>query len=158
MFSHIGLTGMVIAYAVAGGFIFKHLEQTNEKQECIRAEDLYNPAENETAYKMWDVARNLGQDDDTIDLALLEYTKLLRKFRTTVLELGYDGKNCSIMGEPNGPGYQWSFAGALLFSVTVITTIGEYLTGKYLTQIICWTLCWRLDMCNVCLRSTRYTC
>ena len=48
MFSHIGLCGMVIAYSVAGGFIFKHLEETNERMECEKAYEKYTPAENDT--------------------------------------------------------------------------------------------------------------
>ena len=40
---------------------------------------------------------------------------------------------CLIMGEEGGPEYKWSYAGSLLFAVTVITTIGEfmpYMGGK----------------------------
>ena len=62
-FSHIGLCGMVVAYSVAGGFIFEHLEKTNEKQECVKAMQKYVPFENETVYKLWDIAQNFQESD-----------------------------------------------------------------------------------------------
>lgn len=47
----------------------------------------------------------------------------LRRFETRVVEAtkveGYDGK------DPQDHDRQWSFSGALLYSVTVITTIGK---------------------------------
>ena len=52
----------------------------------------------------------------------------LRRFETRVVEAtkveGYDGK------DPQDQDRQWSFSGALLYSVTVITTIGESRTEK----------------------------
>ncbi len=56
-FSHIGLCGMVCLYSVAGGFIFQHLEQTNEKQECIKAMEKYVPMENKTVHDLWTLAK-----------------------------------------------------------------------------------------------------
>ena len=131
LFSHIGLTGMVLAYAVAGGFIFQHLEKTNEKQECLKAEERYQPTENDTKYKMWEIAKMFGQDEENIDTALPQFVTVLQKFRNDVLKLGYEGQNCSRMGETDGPGYKWSFASSMLFSVTVMTTIGEYFKGRH---------------------------
>ncbi len=129
LFSHIGLGGMVIGYCVAGGFIFAHLEQTNEKQECVKAMDKYNPMANNTVNKLWEVAKTFcddKDDDENVENAIKEITKLVDRFRDDVLELGYDGVNCTAMGEEgSGVGYQWSFPGALLFSVTVVTTIGK---------------------------------
>ncbi|CAD5115160.1 unnamed protein product [Dimorphilus gyrociliatus] len=121
MFSHIGLCGMVIAYSVAGGFIFEHLERHNEKTECLKAEQKYLPAENSTVQKIIEIAQIIKENPEEATQATV---KIIQRFRKHVLELNYDGKNCSAMGEPNGPGYRWSFSGALLFSVTVITTIG----------------------------------
>ena len=146
-FSHIGLCGMVIAYSVAGGFIFQHLEKTNEKQECVKAMEKYIPLQNNTMYRLWEIASTFRTDDDQT-YALLEFEKQLKKYRDDVLALGYDGTNCTAMGEDDGPGYSWSFPGALLFSVTVITTIGKL-------TYVCSSdacVCSYLYICGRCVR------
>ena len=131
-FSQLGLCAMVIAYSVAGGFIFQHLERTNEQQECVKSKEKYDPLQNGTMYRLWDIASTFRADADQ-GYALVEFEKQLKKFRDDVLALGYDGTNCSAMGLPGegNPEYKWSFPGALLFAVTVITTIGKYeLVGR----------------------------
>lgn len=127
LFSHIGLCGMVCAYSVAGGFIFRHLEQTNEKEECMKAMHSYYPMQDSTVYKMWEIAKSYAHVVENYDsefLATADIKHQLELFQKSVTELGYSGENCTLMGEEDGPAYKWSFAGALLFSVTVITTIG----------------------------------
>lgn len=121
---------MVILYSVAGGFIFQHLEQTNEKQLCLQAESEYWPMEEDARNAIWEISvayynqYAAKQDEEVEAEALEEFQSKLIEFRDDVLALGYDGQNCSRMGEADGPGYQWSFPGALLFAVTVVTTIG----------------------------------
>ena len=131
IFSQIGLCGMVILYSAAGGFVFQYLEQTNEKQLCLEAENSYRPMEKIVIEELWSMSKsfytqykNEENDPDIQANALDNYRNALIQFPDDVLELGYDGKNCSMMGELGGPGFEWSFPGALLFSVTVITTIG----------------------------------
>ncbi len=145
LFSHVGLTLIIITYSIIGGFIFRHLEETNEKQECIKLMNKYTPLENKTAYNIWEIAKvyvdefeqTAGSEATKLeDAAKVEFEKILRGFQTDLLELKYDGKNCTFMGEADGPGYRWSFAGALLFAVTVITTIGEYLK-KFGEIVLC---------------------
>ena len=132
LLSHIGLCMIVILYSVAGGFIFQHLEQTNEKQECIKKMEKYEVMAQETKLELWTVSKAYvkqynddNQDPERRQEALQEFRKYLVQFRSDVRELNYDGKNCNKMGETGGPGHKWSFPGALLFSVTVITTIGN---------------------------------
>ncbi len=138
IFSHIGLCGMVVLYSVIGGFTFQYLEQTNEKQLCIEAENAFLPMEAETVQNLWVMSKAFysqyesdGMDPEVQGEALDAFHAVLQQFRDDTLELGYDGKNCSMMGEVDGPGYQWSFPGSLLFSVTVITTIGACVVACY---------------------------
>lgn len=54
----------VCLYAVIGGFIFQHLESTNEMEECKQGEAKYTPMENETIYKMWSISSSFRSADD----------------------------------------------------------------------------------------------
>ncbi|KAK3605638.1 hypothetical protein CHS0354_032588 [Potamilus streckersoni] len=121
MFSHIGLCSMVILYTVAGGFIFEHLEKANEETICFEGRKEYIDMQNTTlaSVKKVILASNLDTDAMMIQLA-----SVLQTFRDNTLAIGYDGTDCDMYGEPDGPKYQWSWPGALMFAVTVITTIG----------------------------------
>jgi len=88
-----------------------------------QAMNRYVPMENATVSKLWGIASSFNTDDDE-ELALASFKAQIQKFRDDVQALGYDGSNCSIMGEDGGPTYHWNFPGSLLFSITVITTIG----------------------------------
>ncbi|KAH3836615.1 TWiK family of potassium channels protein 7-like [Dreissena polymorpha] len=121
LFSHIGLCAMVVAYSVAGGFIFEHLERENEKAICIESEDEYTPMQEETLNNLKKV---ILENNLNTDAMMIQMKSILQTFRNNSLAIGYDGKNCDAYGEPNGPVYRWSWAGSLMFSVTVITTIG----------------------------------
>lgn len=122
--SQLGLLVAVALYAVAGGFIFQHLESTNEKEQCVQGRDKYVPLENDTVYKIWTISTSYRAPDDAV-YAMDAYRKQLTKFRDNVLSLGYNGNNCSEMGKPDGPAYQWSYPGALLFATTIFTTVGR---------------------------------
>ena len=126
LFSHVGLCAMVILYCVAGGFIFEHLEKTNEQQICFDSNDEYDPMENKTLTNMLNV---IADYDGLADKSLMtiQLKVLLETFRDNSIAIGYDGTICNDYGKDGGPKHEWSWSGALFFSVTVITTIGKYM-------------------------------
>ena len=60
LFSHIGLSAMVVLYCVAGGFIFEHLEKNNEEQICYESRGEYEPMENKTIKSTIDIFTQYG--------------------------------------------------------------------------------------------------
>lgn len=123
LFSHVGLCLMVVLYCVAGGFIFEHLEKNNEQQICYDSKEEYEPMENKTLTNMLNVFE--GTPDKSV--LVIQLRSILTTFRDNSIAIGYDGKECGKYGQPDGPKYEWSWAGAMYFSVTVISTIGTYL-------------------------------
>jgi hypothetical protein len=121
LFSHLGLFALVVLYTCVGGFIFEHLETTNEKNICIKQFNKYIEAENDTIGRLWEVSTQGLDEYDT----KISFKRILEKFRDRAVSIEYAGTNCTMMGEEGGTAFQWSWAGALMFSVTVITTIGR---------------------------------
>ncbi|KAK3596859.1 hypothetical protein CHS0354_039854 [Potamilus streckersoni] len=120
LFSHVGLTCLVVAYTILGGFIFMALESpyeiyqreltvTNQK---VFLDQILNMVDNTT---MIDLQYNKQAWTVEVDHLLRRFQKEVYKFTN---ERNWDGRT----GEEE---LQWSFAGALLYSVTVITTIGK---------------------------------
>ena len=123
MFSHIGLCAMVVLYSVAGGFIFEHLEKANELEICYESRREYLPMQERTLDNLKKV---ILENNLNTDAMMIQMKSILQTFRNNSLAIGYDGRDCDRYGEPNGPVYEWQWAGALMFSVTVITTIGKF--------------------------------
>ncbi|XP_050536571.1 potassium channel subfamily K member 18-like [Daktulosphaira vitifoliae] len=111
LFSNLGLFGLVAGYVIVGAFVFRFLEAGNERQQRDRIGRLKNDCLGE----LWNITVTMHV------LHELNWTKMvyepLHKFETQIMSTtniqGYD-KNTE----------QWSLTGALLYSVTVITTIG----------------------------------
>ncbi|KAI0226697.1 TWiK family of potassium channels protein 18, partial [Lamellibrachia satsuma] len=116
LFSHIGLAGLVVAYSIVGGFLFQTLEAPFERTEKKRLMKW----KNKTIDDIWQLAVRLHDDGDNFTLAMRD---LLNTFQTGVItamkDVGWDGKDLS-----DDVDLRWSYAGALLYAVTVITTIG----------------------------------
>ncbi|KAL4227645.1 hypothetical protein ACF0H5_013085 [Mactra antiquata] len=121
MFSHIGLCAMVVLYCVAGGFIFEHLEKANEEEVCFESRREYVPMQNKTLENLRKV---ILENNLNTNAMMIQMKSILQTFRNNSLAIGYDGRDCDNYGGDNGPVHEWSWAGALMFSVTVITTIG----------------------------------
>jgi len=116
LFSTIGLTCVLVGYVVLGGFVFVQLEADNEHQTAGDMEEI----KRDHILQLWALTERvnvLHPDNWTFDAdqILQNYTAIVHVF---VKKKGWDGN----FNEENEP--QWSFAGALLYSITVITTIG----------------------------------
>lgn len=122
LFSQIGLCSFVVGYSILGGFIFMKLEAPFE----LQARDSMTQLRKNYVDELWNLTRfnNVLHPMNWSK----EAEKILQQFQTNIYKAtkqkGWDGKD----GEADS---QWSFAGALLYSITVITTIGGYLHSSY---------------------------
>ena len=114
--SHIGLVSLVVGYCIMGAFTFEALEAKHElqvKREMVRVRESVTDDLWRFTYKM-DV---LVQEDWTTNV-----TDRLKKFETHLIESmkkkGWDGSE-------ETDKVQWTLAGALFYSIILITTIGR---------------------------------
>lgn len=60
MFSTIGLVLMVIAYSTAGGFLFQHLEEGQEKQHIKYGRTVVDNSTEESLEELWRITQKLN--------------------------------------------------------------------------------------------------
>ncbi|XP_013083299.2 TWiK family of potassium channels protein 18-like [Biomphalaria glabrata] len=116
IFSHIGLCSLVVGYSIMGGFLFQYLEATDEMKERINVLN----TRSYSVMKLWNMTNDLNilyKENWTAmaEVILLEFQNNVYR---SVKERGWDGR------DETDEDMQWSFSGSLLYSVTVITTIG----------------------------------
>ncbi|CAO1434326.1 unnamed protein product [Diamesa hyperborea] len=112
MFSNVGIIFLVVLYTIAGAFMFMAIEGGVAMERKANAEK----ARNETANNLWDIycCKYNGLDKEFFMEAV---EKEMLKYQLAVVER--QRKGIVEDGEQ-----QWSFSGAFLYSLTVITTIG----------------------------------
>ncbi|UYV61332.1 hypothetical protein LAZ67_1004422 [Cordylochernes scorpioides] len=122
LFSHVGLCALVVGYSVLGALAFRQLESRSEQESGYHLKALRR----DTVAKLWNITMNLNvlYPKNWTEMVSIE----IQRFQSEVIARvkdGYDGKELS---ESSG---QWSFSGAFLYSLTVITTIGEYACRRH---------------------------
>ena len=132
LLSHIGLVGLVVVYAVAGGFLFELLEQHQEKLNCQEAQSeqaveitklkqkLVSYVQyNTTTSTLTTLTYSTARDNETI--AYSKIRSMLYDYRDFIITTGakhrYYGDDCSVINK-------WTYPNSLLFAITIITTIG----------------------------------
>lgn len=112
LFSTTGLCFLVVAYSGLGAVIFTHLESGHEFAVKASLEG----ERRRTAAELWNytVTLNVLHEKFWLDEVVRRIGEFEEKVVKTMLTEGYGATQ-----------EQWSFSGALLYSVTVITTIGE---------------------------------
>ena len=127
LLSYVGLITLVVAYSIFGGVIFMALEAPNEKVVKTKVATVRLKYINDL-YDEFDRMSIFHEENWTV-----RADRVLRRFQKDIHDLvtkdGWDGD------QVEGTHAKWTFAGSLLFSVTVITTI-----GKELAKLICFCL------------------
>lgn len=120
LFSHIGLCALVIGYSIMGAFAFRALESPYEEQKASQVSHLRR----ETVKRLWEITDKLNvlYRENWTGLVEAEVRRFQKDLILHVKE-GYDGKE--------GASQQWSFSGAFLYSLTVITTIGMFFIHNF---------------------------
>ena len=121
LLSYVGLITLVVAYSIFGGVIFMALEAPNEKVVKTTVATVRLKYINDL-YDEFDRMSIFHEENWTV-----RADRVLRRFQKDIHDLvtkdGWDGD------QVEGTHAKWTFAGSLLFSVTVITTIGNELAN-----------------------------
>jgi len=116
IFSRVGLCLLVVAYAFGGGVVFQFLEASSEEASINKVQQHLNL----TVEKLFERSINapfLYEQNWTsmAKIILEEYQKnIVRQTKR-----GYQGERLADDTK------QWNFPGAILYAITVITTIGK---------------------------------
>ena len=114
VFSNVGICVLVLGYLILGAFMFEHLEAENlgaspvVERRALAVARLWNITEKyNTLHK--------GDWDQEVMRVVADYQEEVIE----AVDRGFQGDD--------QPSTLWTFSGALLYSITVITTIGELL-------------------------------
>ena len=127
IFSRIGLCLLVVAYAFGGGVIFQFLEAPYEGRLTARVQRRLNITV-EKLFNSSEEARVLFKSNWTVMAR-----KILEDYQRELVQQtkrGYQGERF------DDDIKQWNFAGAILYAITVITTIGKDQTRETLRSIV----------------------
>lgn len=118
MFSNVGIILLVILYTICGAFVFQAIEiyeyENNKELEPAKY-GLLNP--NYTAECLERIWRETAEN-----IAFYDAQSYKERINEILLDFQRAAKNHTLIGQDINK--QWSFSGAFLYSLTVITTIG----------------------------------
>ena len=114
MFSNVGICVLVVGYLLVGAVAFQQIEGPEE----LKIKYTVGEYRNQTVLRLWSITEKWN----TLHPAnwTQEVAKIMQEYQARIIveaNSGYDGSDV--------PNYQWTFSGALLYSITVITTIGK---------------------------------
>lgn len=111
LFSNVGIVCLVVGYTIAGAFLFTHIEGRTSLDVAGNVIKLRNL----TAATLWELTSKENVFSEKLWKAKVkDILENYQKKVVSAIKNGYDGV------EEN----KWTFAGAFLYSLTVITTIG----------------------------------
>ena len=122
LFSRVGLCFVVVGYVVIGGFIFRHIEGAFEQEEKANNKTLRNDMDSLTdnlIFDIWNMTKyELVFHEKNYTLKLKEKLEVYQKNLTESVKEGFKGNS-------NQNATKWTFPGSILYSVTIVTTIGK---------------------------------
>lgn len=112
IFSNVGICVLVIGYLILGAFMFQHIEEPESVEESPVVSK-----RRKAVISLWNITEryntlHMANWSDEVRSVIAVYQEEVIK----AIDEGFDGKDI--------PDNMWSFSGALLYSITVITTIG----------------------------------
>lgn len=115
VFSHVSLISLVVLYCLIGAYAFEALEAAHEKEIKKSIKDVRG----NVAEQLWKITKEVEVliRENWTDRALRELKSFENNLVWMMEKEGWDGSE----GEDD---IQWTFAGALFYSIVVITTIG----------------------------------
>ncbi|XP_017891152.1 uncharacterized protein LOC108631614 isoform X2 [Ceratina calcarata] len=115
VFSHVSLVSLVVLYCLIGAYAFEALEAGHEKEIKKSIKDIRG----DVAEHLWRLTKEVEVliRENWTDKALRELQNFEENLVWMMEKEGWDGSE----GEDD---IQWTFAGALFYSIVVITTIG----------------------------------
>jgi len=126
----IGIVLLIIIYSCLGGKIFQVLEESKEEEVCWQGRTDETKIRIQALKDIWQAW--IEEEENTTAL-VLRMDESIKIYRDEVLKIGGDFTNedCS--------GSSWSWANAVLFSVTIISTIGygHIAPATWEGQIVC---------------------
>ncbi|PAV61257.1 hypothetical protein WR25_15537 [Diploscapter pachys] len=130
-FSHIGLCALVIGYAMLGAVIFKKVEGIHERQ----VQFVVKSARERAVDVIWNATFNVNRlDAKQWQATVLKEVMEFKHVTVKMIREGFDGKEYDV-------NQQWTYPGAFMYSLTIITTIGYGNTsaktniGKVITML-----------------------
>ncbi|KOX71128.1 Two pore potassium channel protein sup-9 [Melipona quadrifasciata] len=114
VFSHVSLVSLVVLYCLIGAYAFEALEANHEKEIKKSIKDIRG----NVAEQLWKITKEVEVliRENWTDKALRELKSFENNLVWMMEKEGWDGSE----GEDD---IQWTFAGALFYSIVVITTI-----------------------------------
>lgn len=127
VFSHVSLISLVVLYCLIGAYAFEALEAAHEKEIKKSIKDVRG----NVAEQLWKITKEVEVliRENWTDRALRELKSFENNLVWMMEKEGWDGSE----GEDD---IQWTFAGALFYSIVVITTIGPTIKLEIVVVII----------------------
>ncbi|KAF5303260.1 hypothetical protein FQA39_LY09999 [Lamprigera yunnana] len=142
MFSNVGIIGLVVGYTVAGAFIFINIE--GDTEELLRR--TISLQRDHKADVIWNVTIIINHFNETFwKKYVLQELEEYQVTITQAIKNGFDGTDSVQTNVP------WSFPGAFLYALTVITTID--LLSSVLVEIPYSPYCFVKNKTNMAIKD-----